>query len=41
MDADKLEAELENKLTAKDVASAETPIEEGPVNIEDFVSRSR
>jgi len=41
MDADKLETELKNKLTAKDVAPVETPDEaEPPVSVEDFVSRS-
>jgi len=41
MDADELETELENKLTAKDVAPVETPEEaEPPVSVEDFVSHS-
>jgi len=41
MDADELETELENKLTAKDVAPVETSEEvEPPVSVEDFVSRS-
>jgi len=41
MDADELETELENKLTAKDVASVETLDEaEPPVSVEDFVFRS-
>jgi len=41
MDTDELEKELENKFAAKDVASAETPIEgEEELSVEDFVSRS-
>ncbi len=41
MDTDELERELENKFAAKDVASAETPVEEEEeLSVEDFVSRS-
>jgi len=40
MDTDELERELENKFAAKDVASAETPIEGEELSVEDFVSRS-
>jgi len=41
MDMDELERELENKFAAKDVASAETPVEEEEeLSAEDFVSRS-
>jgi len=41
MDTDELEKELENKFAAKDVASAEPPVEgEEELSIEDFVSRS-
>ena len=41
MDADELQTELENKLAANDVASAEAPDEaEPPISVEDFVSRS-
>ena len=41
MDADELERELENKFAAKDVASAEPPVEEEEgLSVEDFVSRS-
>jgi len=41
MDTDKLERELENKFAAKDVASAEPPVEgEEELSVEDFVSRS-
>ena len=40
-DTDELEKELENKFAAKDVASAETPVEgEEELSVEDFVSRS-
>jgi len=42
MDMDELERELENKFAAKDVASAEPPVEEEEeLSIEDFVSHSR
>jgi len=41
MDTDELERELENKFAAKDVASAEPPVEEEEeLSVEDFVSRS-
>jgi len=41
MDMDELERELENKCAAKDVASAEPPVEgEEELSVEDFVSRS-
>jgi len=40
MDSDELEADLENRLAAKDMASVETPAGEGPVNVVDFVSCS-
>ena len=41
MDTDELEKELENKFAAKDVASAENPVEgEEELSVEDFVSRS-
>jgi len=41
MDTDELERELENKFAAKDVASAEPPVEKKEeLSVEDFVSRS-
>ena len=40
MDADELESLLEDKLAVKDAVPAETPAEEGPVSVEDFVSHS-
>jgi len=41
MDTDELEKELENKFAAKDVASAEPPVEgEEELSVEDFVSCS-
>jgi len=41
MDTDELERELENKFAAKDVASAEPPVEgEEELSVEDFVSCS-
>jgi len=40
MDADELESLLEDKLAVKDAVPAETPAEEEPVSVEDFVSHS-
>ena len=41
MDTDELERELDNKFAAKDVTSAEPPVEgEEELSVEDFVSHS-